>query len=251
MIDTHCHLSDPQFNRDLPEVLKRAKSVGVHKIINAGYDVKTSQEAVRIAENEPWLLPAVGIHPNELAADSLEQFQDIERLLKEKKIYAVGETGLDYYRNSSSREAQQELFRRHITVAREYCLPLLIHTRNSIDDTIGILEKEDFHCGVFHCYSGTFEQAKVILDMGFYLGFGGILTFSKRTREIFKKIPVDRILLETDAPFLSPVGYRGKRNEPAYIMETLKAAAQILEMAPSGLERILDNNAAVLFSLDE
>jgi len=251
MIDTHCHLIDPQFRNDLNEVLNRAHTVGISNIINAGYDVRTSQNAIEMGKKIDWLLPAVGIHPSEAAEESLREMEGIEQILATEKVYAIGETGLDYYRNLSPQKAQQRLFRHHIVLARQYKLPLLIHTRNSVNDAIRILQEEDYHRGVFHCYSGTYNQAKIILDMGYYCGFGGLLTFSKRTRDIFRKLPVDRIVLETDAPFLSPAGHRGQRNEPAFIIETLNAGANSLDLPSEKLEQIVDHNAVLLFSLKD
>lgn len=249
MIDTHCHLMDPQFNKDLAEILTRAQNIGITKIINTGYDVETSQTATDMYREHEWLLPAVGIHPNELAAESILHFHAIEELVAGNSVVAIGETGLDYYREPTSRTAQQELFRLHIHCARVSDLPLLIHTRNSIDDAVRLLHAQKWYRGVFHCYSGTYEQAKTILDMGYYIGFGGILTFSKQMREVFLKLPINRIVLETDAPFLSPARHRGQRNEPAYILETLHVAADMLNMTPEALEKILDSNATALFSL--
>jgi TatD DNase family protein len=249
MIDTHCHLIDPQFNRDLDAVLERAKKIGVTSIINAGYDVKTRTDAITMGKQFHWLKPAIGIHPNEAAAELINEMRTIEALLRWDSICAIGETGLDYYRDFSPRDAQKELFCKHIALARKYHLPLLIHTRRSIDDAITIIREKNYHCGVFHCYSGTYEQAKIIIDMGFYLGFGGVLTFSKSLQEIFKKLPTDRILLETDAPFLAPEGHRGQRNEPSFIIETLTIAARILDVTPHRLEEIVDHNATTLFSL--
>ncbi len=240
---------DPQFTKDFSQVLSRARSRGITKIINAGYDVETSQTAVDMYCEYDWLLPAVGIHPNEEAAESIRHFQSIQDLVSGNEVIAVGETGLDYYREPASRGAQQELFRLHVDLARSGNLPLLIHTRNSHDDAIRLLEVSNWHRGVFHCYTGTYEQAKKILDMGYYIGFGGILTFAKRIREVFIKLPTDRIVLETDAPFLSPAQHRGQRNEPAYIHETLHVAADLLNMTPEALEKILDGNAKTLFSI--
>lgn len=248
MIDTHCHLIDPQFKKDLEQVLNRAREAGVIKIMNAGYDVKTSRCAVEMGKRREWLLPAVGIHPNEAADESIQEMDAIEEILRNDTVSAIGETGLDYYRDRSPRDAQRELFRLHIDCARRYELPLLIHTRNSIDDAVHILKHEDCHSGVFHCYSGTLEQAEEILDLGFYLGFGGTLTFSRRIRDIFRQLPLDRIVLETDAPFLAPAGHRGRRNEPSYIIETFNTAALILDMPREQLEEILDRNANALFS---
>lgn len=249
MIDTHCHLIDPQFNRDFDAVIARARESGITIIINAGYDVKTSMAAVTMGKKVDWLKPAIGIHPNEAAQELIKEVEKIEAMLEQGSVFAIGETGLDYYRDFSPRDAQKELLRRHIDIAKKNNLPLLIHTRRSIDDAIKILQEGNYHRGVFHCYSGTLEHAKTIIDMGFYIGFGGVLTFSKQTQEIFQKLPTDRILLETDAPFLAPAEHRGKRNEPAFIMETLSTAASILNVKPQHLEEIVDNNATILFSL--
>jgi len=250
MIDTHCHLIDPQFKKDFDAVLERARKVGVTKIINSGYDVETSAQAVNQGEGIEWLLPAIGIHPSEAAAELIKEIEKIEEIMLQRKVFAIGETGLDYYRDFSPRDAQKALFRRHIDIAKKNNLPLLIHTRNSIDDAIQILKEEDYHCGVFHCYSGSYEQAQVILDMGFYLGFAGVLTFSRRAQDILQRLPTDKILLETDAPFLAPAGHRGQRNEPSFIIETLNSASTILDISPTRLEGILDRNATILFSID-
>lgn len=249
MVDTHCHLVDPQFVNDLSDVLRRAQDVGITKIVNVGYDVETSRRAITLSDEHPWLLPAIGIHPNEAADESIKEMDKIEELLQDGSAIAVGETGLDYYRDFSPREAQKELFRMHIALANKGSLPLLIHTRNSVEDAIQILKDEDYHRGVFHCYSGSYEQAKIILDMGFYVSFAGVLTYSKRAREIFQQLPHDRVLLETDAPFLAPIGHRGRRNEPAFITETLNFAANTLDIIPERLEAVLDANAGAFFAL--
>jgi len=249
MIDTHCHLVDPQFNHDLDAVCKRAQDAGIGAIVNAGYDLTTSQLAWAMHESTPWLLPAVGIHPNEAAAQSILQMVMIDSLAAKAGVVAIGETGLDYYRDRSSREAQKELFKLHIKSAYTRSLPLLVHTRNSIDDAITILESGPELKGVFHCYSGTEEQAKRIIELGFYLGFGGVLTFSKRARRVFKTLPKERLLLETDAPFLAPATYRGQRNEPAYLQETLRTAAEISDRSQEYIEQITDENAKTLFSI--
>jgi TatD DNase family protein len=249
MIDTHCHLTDPQFHSDLDKVLERARAAGLTKIVNAGYDLATSRTAVEQHRTHEWLLPAVGIHPNEAAAETIKDLNQVEEILKNEKIYAVGETGLDYYRDFAPQDAQKDLFIQHIRLARKYGLPLLIHTRNSVDDAIGVLKDEKFYRGVFHCFSGTQDQARQIINLGFYLGFGGVLTFSKQTREVFRVLPWERILLETDAPFLPPQGHRGQRNEPAYIAETMRAAGQLLNRSSEALEKIFDRNASELFAI--
>lgn len=248
MVDTHCHLIDPQFNKDLDRVLERAQAAGINKIVNAGYDPQTSRRAIAMARQHEWLLPAVGIHPNEAADQSIKEMNAIETLADDENVVAIGETGLDYYRDFSPKEAQQHLFRLHIALARARDLPVLIHTRNSLEDTIDVLESEDYHRGVFHCYSGSYEQARKIMDLGYYVSFAGVLTFSRRARETVRRLPLDRLLLETDAPFLAPQGQRGKRNEPSFIIETLHHAAAVLDMRPEDLEAILDVNARRLFA---
>jgi TatD DNase family protein len=250
MIDTHCHLVDPQFATDLNDVLRRARQAGLSRIVNAGYDVETSEKAVAMAHEYDWLMPAVGIHPNEAAAESIKQMSSISAILQKHRVIAIGETGLDYYRDFSPREAQKELFRQHVALAREWRLPLLIHTRNSLDEAIRLLMAEDFHHGVFHCYSGSWEQARQIIEMCFYVSFAGVLTFSKRARQVIQRLPLEHLLLETDAPFLAPLGHRGKRNEPAFIVEIIHCAANILDVNPEKLEAILDENARRLFSFD-
>ncbi|MGQ9465353.1 MAG: TatD family hydrolase [bacterium] len=247
MIDTHCHLIDPQFNRDIIEVINRARSAGINKIINVGYDKETSVRALKMNEEYDWILPAIGIHPNESADESISEMAEIEILCNNTKVVAVGETGLDFYRNFYPREAQQILFRQHINIARKYKLPLIIHTRMSIDEAIKILSEEDYHRGLFHCFSGTLVQAKKVMALGFYLGFGGTLTFSKNVREVFQYIPLDFVVFETDAPFLTPAGHKGKRNEPSFIFETLNVAASIKAMNPKEVEMITDRNAEKLF----
>ncbi|MEO0184790.1 MAG: TatD family hydrolase [candidate division WOR-3 bacterium] len=251
MIDTHCHLIDPQFKRDIKEVIVRAQSAGLRKIINIGYDLKTSCSAIEMYKEYQWILPAIGIHPNETAGESIAYLKEIDNLCTNERVFAVGETGLDYYRNFSPKDAQVVLFRRHINIARKYNLPLIVHTRNAVEDAIRILKEEDYHLGVFHCYNGTYEQAKRIIDIGYYLGFGGVLTFSKNLREVFQRVPLDFVIFETDAPFLAPAGYRGKRNEPGYIFETAKVAASLKGLSLDEIEMITDRNASRLFSIEE
>jgi len=249
MIDTHCHLTDPQFEGDLAEVLARAQTAGISRIVNAGYDVLTSRAAIEQHRDHPWLVPAAGIHPNEAAAEALNDFCVIEEIVRSQPVCPVGETGLDFYRDRAPRPAQEELFLRHIRLARDLGRPLLIHTRNSIDETLAVLESERYYRGVFHCFSGTQEQARRCLQLGFHLGFGGALTFSKKMREVFRIVPLERILLETDAPFLPPQGHRGQRNEPSFMRETLRAAVQLIGRPEEILEEQFDRNASLLFSL--
>ncbi len=247
MIDTHCHLIDPQFKRDLDQVIEHARLTGVETIINIGYDIETSILTIEMGKKYENILPAIGIHPNEIADKLLAHVTRIDQLCKQNRVVAIGETGLDYYRNFSPRDAQQSLFREHISIARKNNLPLIIHTRNALDDAIRILQEENYHRGVFHCYSGTYEQAKRIIDLGFYLGFGGTLTFSQKVREVFKLIPLSSIVFETDAPFLTPINYRGQRNEPAFMVDVVNLAVSLKNIGRDEIELITDQNARNLF----
>ncbi len=248
MIDTHCHLADPKFQDDLESVLKRAHSAGIEKIINIGYDTETSQRVVQMAQRYSWLLPGVGIHPQEASARTIKEIAKITELIENYSVSAVGETGLDYHWHTATPRDQKILFHRHIELAKRLRLPLIIHTRKSFDDTIEILKTEDARTGVFHCFTGNYEAAKKVLDMGFFISFAGNLTFDKGLQDVLKKIGPQRILLETDAPYLTPIPYRGKRNEPAFILETLKKAAEIMHIPAQRLEDIISDNASKLFS---
>jgi len=231
LIDTHTHLDDARYNDDRDAMIARAREAGVEAFVTIGCDLATSQAAVSIANHYPYVYASVGVHPHEVKHISNGWYDEFRRLVNNKKVVAYGEIGLDYHYNYSSPKDQRERFREQIQLARELNLPVIIHTREAQDDTMTILKEEKASeiGGVFHCFSGDAWLAKDALDLGFYLSFSGILTFQNATmlRDIAKNTPLDRVLIETDCPYLTPVPHRGKRNEPAYVAHVAKQLAAI------------------------
>ncbi len=254
LIDTHTHLDDNRFNEDRDAMLARALDTGIEAVITIGCDLTTSQAAVRLADQHPFVYASIGVHPHEVRHISDGWYDEFRRLAKSKNVVAYGEIGLDYHYNHSSPKEQRERFREQIQLARELALPVIIHTRDAQEDTIKILREEQASDvgGVFHCFSGDPWLAKDALDLGFYLSFSGMLTFQNATtlREIAKTVPLDRLLIETDCPYLTPVPYRGKRNEPAYVAQVAKHLALIHPtLSLEDIERKTTENAKRLFKI--
>ncbi len=231
LIDSHAHLDDLRYDTDRDNVLQRAEAAGIDAIVTIGCDLPTSQAAVALAQAHPTLFATIGVHPHE-AKEIEEGWYDSFRLLaRQPKVVAYGEIGLDYHYDHSPREIQRERFREQIHLARELDLPLIIHTREAQEDTVKILREEGAAGvgGVFHCFSGDAWLAKDALDLGFYLSFSGVLTFKNAAmlRDIAKTVPLDRLMVETDSPYLTPVPYRGKRNEPAYVQYVVETLAEV------------------------
>jgi len=255
LIDTHTHLDDARYNDDRDAMISRAREAGVGMLLTIGCDLTTSRSAAELAERFPFVYASVGVHPHEVKHIEDNWYDEFRRLAQSGKVVAYGEIGLDYHYNHSSPKEQRERFREQIQLARELKLPVIIHTREAQEDTIAILKEERAAeiGGVFHCFSGDGWLAKEALDLGFYLSFSGILTFQNATalREIASQTPLDRILIETDCPYLTPVPYRGKRNEPAYV--TLVAQQLASLHAPSlSLEQVsrqTSDNAKQLFKI--
>jgi len=254
LIDTHVHLDDTRFNEDREAVIARAQEAGVEAFVTIGCDLATSQAAVTLADQHPSVYASIGVHPHEVKHISDGWYDEFRRLAQSKNVVAYGEIGLDYHYNHSSPKEQRERFREQIQLARELALPVIIHTREAQEDTVKILREERASDigGVLHCFSGDAWLAKDALDLGFYLSFSGIVTFQNATalRETAKTVPLDRLLIETDCPYLAPVPYRGKRNEPAYVTHVAK---QLTAIHPAlTLEDIARNttrNAKRLFKI--
>jgi TatD DNase family protein len=244
-IDSHCHLDHEKFAGDLDGVLKRAQDTGVDRIlcIGTGDGPPELDRAIRLAERHEQIVATVGVHPHEATKVTPETYDDLVRLGRHPKVVAYGEIGLDFYYDHSPRDTQREVFIRQLDIARSLNLPIVIHTRDAWDESMAILKDHWSGPGILHCFTGTPEQAAQALELGFHLAFGGVLTF--RTGESVRKAaritPEDRLLIETDAPFLAPVPYRGKRNEPAMMIETLKTLAEVRQTTP---ERIAELTAA-------
>ncbi|MBE8949670.1 MAG: TatD family hydrolase [Quinella sp. 3Q1] len=231
-IDTHCHLEDEKFSDDRAEVLSRAKIAGIERIINFGSTLQSSIAVAELAKNFPELYAGVGIHPEEIDDFDEKTCARLAELAADKKIVAIGEIGLDYHweKDSERRLLQQKIFIEQLDLARQLNLPVCVHDRDAHGDTLKILQTEGKNLrGVLHCYSGSLETVREVFKLGWLIGVDGPLTFknSAKLPEIVKAAPRDMILIETDAPYLAPTPYRGKRNEPAYVVEVAKKLAEI------------------------
>lgn len=235
IVDSHCHLDFPDFNGELPEVISRAKAAGVRRMVTICTRMVNEPKVRAIAETYPEVFYAVGIHPMSVLEQPLVSVQDLVAFARHPRMVGIGETGLDYHYTPESKGIQQESLKTHIQAAQETGLPLIIHARNADEDMAAILSEgfrdKPYSC-VMHCFSSGAGLAKAALDLGFYLSMSGIAAFpkSQELRDIFASAPVDRILLETDSPYLAPPPYRGKRNEPAYTAFTAKVGAQVFGM---------------------
>jgi TatD DNase family protein len=245
-IDSHCHLDHAQFAGDLDGVLKRAADTGVSRIlcIGTGDGPPELDRAIRLAEQHEAIVATVGVHPHEAAKVTPRTYDDLRRLGRHPKVVALGEIGLDYHYNHSPQDIQREAFIRQLEIARELELPIVIHTREAWDDTMAILADHWTGPGILHCFNGTPEQALQAVDRGFHLAFGGILTLKtgESTREAARVTPENRLLIETDAPFLAPVPWRSKRNEPSMMIETLKRLAEVRETTPEHIAEVTTAN---------
>jgi TatD DNase family protein len=257
LIDTHTHLDDTRYNEDRESMIARAREAGVDAFITIGCDLATSRAAVELADRYPFIYASIGVHPHEVRHIEDGWYDEFRRLARHPKVVAFGEIGLDYHYNHSPPTLQRQRFREQILLARELKLPVVIHTREAQEDTIAILKEElaaDVG-GVFHCFTGDAWLAKDGLDLGFHLSFSGVVTFQNATmlREIVKTVPMDRLLIETDCPYLTPAPHRGKRNEPAYVrlvaetIASVKSAASPVSVDEIG--RLTSANARRLFKL--
>jgi TatD DNase family protein len=253
LIDTHAHLDDARFDGDRDAMIARAREAGVDTFVTIGCDLATSRAAVELADRYPFVYAAVGVHPHEVKHIGDDWYDDLQRLAKHPKVVAYGEIGLDYHYNYSPPKLQRDRFREQIGVARDLRLPIVIHTREAQDDTIAILKEEKAAevGGVFHCFSGDTWLAKDALDLEFFLSFSGVITFQNATmlRDIVKTVPMDRILVETDSPYLTPAPHRGKRNEPAYVRLVAEKIAAIQGMTTDKVAELTSHNAHRVFRI--
>ncbi len=256
LIDTHAHLSFPDFKKDLDSILKNARDCGVSKIINIalGNNIKELKTSFDVGQNLENVFNAVGIHPNYLDAWDDRETDEISSFFISDKTVAVGETGLDYYRSPSNRERQRETFRILLKLAMEKNLPCIIHQREAFGEVIDILKEEKAHqkipC-IFHCFGGDRRQSNEIQKIGAYISLTGIITFKKADtlRETLRDFPIDRIMLETDCPFLSPEPKRGKRNEPSYTVYTARKLAEIKKVEFEKIAETTSINAVRVFRI--
>jgi TatD DNase family protein len=258
LVDTHAHLTMAELAGDIPGVLQRAATAGVSAAICVGIDLESSRQAVDLAQQHSQLFAAVGIHPNDCSSLSPEWLQQLRTLAGRPRVVAIGEIGLDYYRDRTSREQQQAVFRDQLELAGELGLPVVIHCRAADDDLAGILQQwsgslpSHQRRGVLHCFSGDRELMDAGTEAGFYLSFAGPITYhnAKEAVAMAAAAPLDRLLVETDSPYLAPHPYRGKRNEPAFVRLVAEQLAKIRGETVERTVEITGRNAATLFGLD-
>ncbi len=252
LVDTHAHLDFEDYEADREDVLRRAGESGVRCVIVPGIDLATSRAAVALAERYPMVYAAAGIHPNDSHRAAPEDMDEIRRLAEHPRVVAIGETGLDFYRDRSPREVQARLFSAHLKLARETGLPVIVHFRNVEENGIEMIGPDRFreNRGVFHSFGGSSAFAERIVELGWYIGFTGPLTYKKTDRiEVARAVPLERILVETDSPFLSPQRHRGTRNEPAYVVEIVEKLAEIKGIDLSQVIAVTGRNAEDLFGI--
>lgn len=253
MIDTHAHIQDERYE-NLDEVIMGAKALGVNKIVCASSDIQTSKKAINIAEKFENVYATVGVHPEEANKFNENTINELRKMAEHKKVVAIGEIGLDYYHIFASKELQQEIFVKQIDLANELKMPVVVHSRDAVEDTINILKqnKEKLKYGVcIHCFNMSLEILKLITSWGFYISIGGIVTFKNANNilKIAEACPIDKLLLETDSPYLTPVPYRSKMNEPKYVVITAQKIAEIKGLTLKELDDITTQNAIKFFNL--
>ena len=254
LVDTHCHLDFKDFDGDRDSVIDRAREEGVVRIINVGSSLEGSRRSIELSKRYDIVYATVGIHPHEADAVTDKIIEDLKDLAKDKKVVAIGEVGLDYYRNLSPKDKQVEAFKKFIHLAGSLKLPLIIHSREADQDLINILksEKTKEQAGVIHCFSGDEQFLKECLELGFNISFTSNLTFKKAQvlREVAKTVPIEKVLLETDAPYLAPESMRGRRNEPAYLAYLVDEWVKLTGLSKEDIGRITTHNANELFKLN-
>ena len=256
MFDSHCHLNDENLYPRIEEVIRDANKTGVKKFLVVGYDKASSLLAVDIAHRYEGCYAAIGVHPTEIDGVGESDYKEIMDLASDKKVVAIGEIGLDYHwvKDPLQREKQKEWFIRQIEFANEHHLPISIHNRESTEDCVEILkEHTPKYGGVMHCYSGSVETMEVVIKLGLHIALGGTVTFTnaKTPKEVAEVVPLDKLLIETDSPYLTPHPHRGEKNEPKYICLVLEEIARLKDMSKKHLEDVIYKNTCRLFNVDE
>ncbi|MDD4600088.1 MAG: TatD family hydrolase [Negativicutes bacterium] len=253
LFDSHAHIDNVRFDEDRDQVIKRALENGVEGIINAGACMTSSASSIQLAEQYPCVYAAVGVHPHDVKDIKAGDYEQLAEWTKHPKVVAIGEIGLDYYYNLSPRETQQQAFIAQIDVARQTNMPIIIQDRDAHGDILQIIKKEAKGIrGVFHCYSGSMEMMREVVNLGFYVAFGGSVTFKNAAKlpAIAAAVPLERLLLETDCPYLTPEPKRGRRNEPSYVKFVAEYIASIRQLEFAVLAEATTNNVKNLFGLD-
>lgn len=252
-IDTHAHIFDAQFDEDRIDVINRLIEAKIKKAVVVGFSKETNVLALNLAKKHAFLYPTAGLHPSEANEITESDILDLEKFINDNKVYAIGECGLDYYWVNDNKEKQKWLFTEQIKLAIKYDLPLIIHCRDAVADVYEILKEYKGKLRfVMHCYSGSSEMAVEFVKLGGMISLGGPVTFknAKAPKEVAKIVPLDRLLIETDCPYLAPHPNRGKRNEPSYVRLVLNEIAILREIDADELEEVLDQNSIKFFKLD-
>lgn len=253
LFDTHTHLDSKDFDEDRQEIIQNAYDSGVTRMVNVGFDRETIPTTMKLVEEYDFIYAAVGWHPVEAITMQPGDLEWIASLCSHEKVVAIGEIGLDYHWDKSPKDVQHRVLREQIGLARDIHMPIVIHNRDAHEDIVRILreEKASEVGGIMHSFSGSWETAKMCLDMGFHLSFGGPITFknAKQPKEVLKQVPMDRLLLETDSPYLTPHPYRGKRNNSGYVRLVAEAAAELKGVSLEEISEITTKNALALFGI--
>jgi len=253
LIDSHAHLDDPRFDPDRDAVLQRAWDAGIREILTIGNGSSPDQMGcgIPIANAHEWIHTSVGVHPHDASKVEERHYRQMEDLARHARVVAIGETGLDYHYDNSPRDTQREVFRRQVELSKKLDLPVIIHTREADEHTEEILRRETPGRGVVHCFTSGDRLADFAISIGFCISFSGIVTFpnAKTLQSIAKRIPADRLLIETDCPYLAPVPHRGKRNEPAFVADTARFIAALRGVAPDELAAQAADNFNRLFAV--
>ena len=250
--DSHAHLDDPRFANDFDEIVARMRENGVTGMMNIGCDLPSSERSVALAERFDWIWAAVGSHPDDADHVDAARIECYRRLCTHPRVKAVGEIGLDYHYEDVPREVQKRAFRLQLQLAREVGRPVVVHEREAHGDAMEILDDFPDVTGVFHCYSGSAEMARELVRRGWYVGFTGVVTFknARRAVETVEILPLDRILIETDCPYMAPEPYRGRRNDPSFVPLVAARIAGIKDISPEEAGQATRKNAARLFRLE-
>lgn len=255
IFDTHAHYDDEAFEEDREALLESFREAGIGAVTNIGASLKSSRTTLALIKRYPWMYGAVGVHPSESAELTEEGIKWLAQAAKEERVAAVGEIGLDYYWEEPDHETQKKWFARQLDLARELKLPVVIHSRDAAKDTLDMMKAAKAHeiGGVIHCFSYGKEMAKEYLDMGFFLGIGGVVTFknSRKLKEVVEYMPLERLVLETDSPYLAPVPNRGKRNSSLNLPYVIQAVAQLKGISPQEVEKAAWDNARRLYRIGQ
>ncbi len=251
LYDTHAHLDDEQFDMDRAEIIQKIKNAGVGRLNNIGADMVSSRTSIALSEENDFIYAVVGVHPSEVGNMTEADIDELRAMSKHEKVVAIGEIGLDYHYDDTDPESQKKWFRKQLDLAKELNMPVVIHDRDSKGECLAILKEKEIHNGVVHCYSGSAETAKEILALGLHISFTGVLTFknAKRAIDALKVIPLDKLFIETDCPYMAPEPHRGERNDSSLVIHVAEKIAEIKNIPVDEVIKITTENALKFFKI--